>query len=73
MSYEMCMERNRRQGLRITEIPPNGVNKILECPYCDRGLTVGLVKNGKSDGVTTVCKKCKRTLYIRTCGVVTEI
>jgi len=64
--------RCRSKNLRITEIPPDGVNEILKCPFCNRSLPVGLVENGKSDGVTTVCKKCKRTLSISTEGIVTE-
>ena len=72
MNNELYKERNHGLSLRITEIPPDGVSEILVCPYCTRGLPVGLIKYAKSSGVTTVCKRCKRTLSICTEQVAAE-
>jgi len=64
MEYEIRMERNRKQNLRITEIPPGGEYKKLECPYCHKSLEVGLRANGTCSKMTTTCKNCKRALTI---------
>jgi len=64
MEYEKRMERNRGQGLRITEIPPEGEFETIECPFCKNPLLIGVCTNGKLNGASVYCKRCKRRLRI---------
>ena len=64
MENEKRMERNLHNNVRITEIPPEGEIEKLNCPFCDTPLPVGKAKNGKINGATSYCKRCKRRLRI---------
>ena len=64
MVKEKRMERNLNGSIRITEIPPEGEIQELTCPFCKFPLPVGKVKDGKINGATSYCKRCKRKLRI---------
>ena len=64
MSYDRIKERNRKQGFRITEIPPSDRYNKLNCPCCKKPLQVGVGAESKCEDVTTYCKNCKRTLLV---------
>ena len=64
MKNGIRMERNLTAKVRITEIPDDGEIEKLKCPFCDTFLPVGRTKNGKLNGATSYCKRCKRRLRI---------